>query len=89
MLEEKLAKNLMKFQNCRGVVLAVPRGAVPIAYIVAKELSLPLNLLLTKKIGLDAVDDVIEMVLNKKGNVVFVENGMLKDHQHISLITRY
>lgn len=42
-----------------------------------------------RKITTDAVDDVIEMVLNKKGNVVFVENGMLKDHQHISLITRY
>lgn len=34
-----------------GLVLAVPRGGVPIAYIVAKELNLPLSLVLTKKIG--------------------------------------
>ncbi|SKA33266.1 Predicted phosphoribosyltransferase [Chitinophaga eiseniae] len=34
-----------------GLVLAVPRGGVPIAYVIAKELHLPLSLVLTKKIG--------------------------------------
>ena len=46
-----LAKALQKYKNDPGVVLAVPRGGVPIAYIVASELGLPLDLLLTKKIG--------------------------------------
>lgn len=46
-----LAKALEKYRNTTGVVLAVPRGGVPIAYIVAKELGMPLDLLLTKKIG--------------------------------------
>jgi predicted phosphoribosyltransferase len=32
-------------------VLAVPRGGVPIAYVVAKELGFPLDIVLTKKIG--------------------------------------
>ncbi|UKJ06715.1 phosphoribosyltransferase [Solitalea lacus] len=48
---EKLVKHLRKYQNDPGVVLAVPRGGVPIAYVVAKELGFPLNLLLAKKIG--------------------------------------
>jgi hypothetical protein len=37
----------------------------------------------------DAVDDVIEMVLEKNGQVFFTDNGKLEDYQHIALITRY
>ena len=37
----------------------------------------------------DAVDDIIEEVLRKNGEVVFVENGTLTDHQRIALILRY
>ena len=46
-----LAKALQKYKNDPGVVLAVPRGGVPIAYVVATELGFPLDILLTKKIG--------------------------------------
>src|SRR5579872_910405 len=46
-----LAKKLKKYQGQPGVILAVPRGGVPVAYTVAKELGLPLDLILTKKIG--------------------------------------
>ena len=41
------------------------------------------------KILADAVDDLIEMVLEKNGHVYFVDNGMLKDYQRMVLITRY
>jgi hypothetical protein len=37
----------------------------------------------------DAVDDVIETVLSKQGQVMFVENGQLETHQRIALILRY
>lgn len=46
-----LAAKLKKFQGQPGVILAVPRGGVPVAYAVAKELGLPLDIVLTKKIG--------------------------------------
>lgn len=46
-----LAAKLKKFQNVPGVILAVPRGGVPVAYPVAMELGFPLNVVLTKKIG--------------------------------------
>ncbi|HTI10668.1 MAG TPA: phosphoribosyltransferase family protein [Puia sp.] len=46
-----LAEKLRKYQGQPGVILAVPRGGVPVAYAVAKELGLPLDLILTKKIG--------------------------------------
>lgn len=47
----QLAEKLRKYQRDPGVVLAVPRGGVPVAYAVAKELGFPLEIILTKKIG--------------------------------------
>ena len=46
-----LARELKEYKNVPGVVLAVPRGGIPVGYVVAKELNLPLDLVLTKKIG--------------------------------------
>jgi predicted phosphoribosyltransferase len=46
-----LAEKLRKYRNDKGIVLAVPRGGVPVAYAVARELNLPIELVLTKKIG--------------------------------------
>ena len=37
----------------------------------------------------DAVDDIIEKVLENGGDVEFVEDGMLADHHHICLIQYY
>ncbi len=37
----------------------------------------------------DAVDEIIETVLDKQGQVVFVDNGSLRAHQGIALILRY
>ena len=46
-----LAEKLRKYQNVPGVLLAVPRGGVPVAYEVAKELNMPLEIVLVKKLG--------------------------------------
>ena len=37
----------------------------------------------------DAVDDIIEAVLEKGGDIDFVEKGLLKKYQHIALIKYY
>jgi hypothetical protein len=37
----------------------------------------------------DAVDEIIEEVLNKKGKVVFLQSGQLSEHGRIALILRY
>lgn len=47
----QLAIKLKKYRNEAGIVLAVPRGGVPVAYAVAKELNFPIEIVLTKKIG--------------------------------------
>jgi len=47
-----LATKLTKFRNNKdAVIVAIPRGGLPIGYTVAKNLGLPLEIVLTKKIG--------------------------------------
>lgn len=46
-----LAQELRHYKNADGIVLAVPRGGVPVAFPVAKILHLPLEIILSKKIG--------------------------------------
>lgn len=46
-----LAEKLRKYKNDPVIVLAIPRGGVPVAYAVAKELNFPVEVILTKKIG--------------------------------------
>ena len=45
-----LSNKLMKYQNSNTIVLAVPRGGVPVGYVIAKRLNLPLDIVLSKKI---------------------------------------
>lgn len=47
----RLAKRLLRCKEQRPLVLALPRGGVPVAVEVARELDAPLDLLLVRKIG--------------------------------------
>ncbi|MCB5944732.1 phosphoribosyltransferase [Acidocella sp. KAb 2-4] len=47
----KLAKRLLELQLKQPVVLALPRGGVPVAFEVARALAAPLGLVLVRKIG--------------------------------------
>lgn len=71
---EMLAKKLRHFANKPNtIILALPRGGVPIAYEIAKELTLPLDILIVRKLGFPgnselaigaiAIEDTI--ILNK------------------------
>jgi putative phosphoribosyl transferase len=46
-----LAEQLLRFKDERPVVLALPRGGVPVGFEVARALGAPLDLILVRKIG--------------------------------------
>lgn len=47
----RLADRLVKFKDQRPVVLALPRGGVPVGLEIARALDAPLDLVLVRKIG--------------------------------------
>jgi predicted phosphoribosyltransferase len=47
----KLAAALLRLKDEQPIVLALPRGGVPVAFEVAKALSAPLDIVLVRKIG--------------------------------------
>ncbi len=66
----QLANLLRHYKNRDGVVLAVPRGGVEIGYVVAKELGLPLEIVLSKKIGHPAHPEFAIGAVSLEGRVV-------------------
>ena len=46
-----LAKELEKHSKKDAVVLAIPRGGIPLGFIISRHLKLPLEVVLSKKIG--------------------------------------
>jgi putative phosphoribosyl transferase len=55
----KLAARLMRYANRDDVlVLALPRGGVPVAYEVAKELKAPLDVFLVRKLGVPGHEEL-------------------------------
>jgi putative phosphoribosyl transferase len=46
-----LAMLLLKYKESNAIVMAVPRGGVPVAYEVATRLNLPMDIVFTRKIG--------------------------------------
>jgi len=46
-----LARELKKYLRKNAIILAIPRGGVPVGYTIAHQLSLPLEVVLVKKIG--------------------------------------
>lgn len=48
---QKLAEKLFEYKKNRPLVLALPRGGVPVGYEVAKALGAPLDTIVARKIG--------------------------------------
>lgn len=46
-----LAEKLEEYHQTDAVILAIPRGGVPLGFIVSQKLNLPLEVVLSKKIG--------------------------------------
>jgi len=92
----KLIPFLEKYKNERRVVFAIPRGGVPIGYYIAKHYNLPLELLLTKKIGHPLNQEVAigavsleDYIIDKRQNIpeYYIENEIKRIRE--SLKERY
>ena len=70
----QLAKALARYINQRPVVLALPRGGVPVAAEVATELDAPLDLILVRKIGVPSQPELAMGAVVDGADPVVVRN---------------
>jgi putative phosphoribosyl transferase len=70
----KLAARLVEFKDQRPVVLALPRGGVPVAAEVATALDAPLDLILVRKIGVPFQPELAMGAVADAGKPLIVRN---------------
>ncbi len=77
---QTLAKQLLHYANHpQAIVLGLPRGGVPVAYEVAKNLNLPLDVCLVRKLGLPGNPELAIGAV--------AENSLIPDYDgHITIL---
>ncbi len=71
---QKLAVRLTSYKNQRPVVLALPRGGVPVAAEIAAKLDAPLDLILVRKIGVPFQPELAMGAVVDGGSPIVVRN---------------
>jgi putative phosphoribosyl transferase len=70
----QLAQALLPYREQRPVVLALPRGGIPVAAEVAAALNAPLDLVLVRKIGVPGQSELAMGAVVDGGNPIVVRN---------------
>lgn len=74
-----LSKHLKQYKARKNtIVLAIPRGGVVVASEIAKKLKLPLDIIVTRKIGAPTQPELALGAVDADGNVIWDE-GLLKE----------
>lgn len=69
----KLAIALERFRGTEAIVVALPRGGVPIAFEIANTLQLPLDILLVRKLGVPGQSELAMGAIATGGVIVLNE----------------
>ena len=69
---EKLAEKLIKYKaNKETIILALPRGGVPVAFEVAKKLKIPIDLIIVRKLPIPDNPEAGIGALSETGEIVW------------------
>lgn len=66
----QLAKKLNRYRDTGAVVLALPRGGVIVGYEIARALNLPLDIVVTRKIGHPANPEYAICAVDENGTLI-------------------
>lgn len=77
---KQLIPLLQQHVNNETVVIAIPRGAVPMGYLIAKTLHVPFDILLVKKIGYPGNPELAVGSVSVNGAVIDPEFAVRKEY---------
>ena len=70
---ELLARELAPFRDEHPVVLALPRGGVPVAFGIARALDAPLDVIVVRKLGVPSQPELAMGAVGEDGALVVNE----------------
>jgi len=74
-----LARRLQQYKNLQDVlILGLPRGGVPVAYEVARELNAPLDVFIVRKLGVPGHEE-LAMGAIASGGVRILHEGVIRE----------
>lgn len=74
----RLALKLKQYENSGSVILALPRGGVPVAYEIARALKLPLDIFPSRKVGHPHNPEYAVCAVDAEGNEFCNESEVAK-----------
>lgn len=74
---EELAQMLLSYKDKKPIVLAIPRGGVPVATRVAQVLQCPMDILMVKKIGAPQQPELAVGAITESGDAFF-DDALIK-----------
>jgi putative phosphoribosyl transferase len=80
---ERLAARLQVYRDAQPVVLALPRGGVPVGFEIARALKAPLDLLFVRKIGVPWQPELAAAAVAEVGGSEMVRNEHVIRHAAI------
>ncbi len=76
----QLSDKLLDYKNRKdSIILGIPRGGVETAYYLSQELNLPLDIVVTKKIGFPGHEELAVGAVDADGNIELNE-GLIKSY---------
>ncbi|MBN2306916.1 phosphoribosyltransferase [Candidatus Peregrinibacteria bacterium] len=74
---ELLSKELKAYEGHKeAIILAIPRGALKIGEVLREKLKLPLDIVVTKKIGAPGNEEFAVGVVDPEGNGIYNKNNL-------------
>jgi predicted phosphoribosyltransferase len=71
---KRLASTLSNFSGKKGIVLAIPRGGVPVGFEIAKTLKIPLDVIIPRKIGAPDNSELAIGAVAEDGTAILDDN---------------
>lgn len=79
-----LAQRLAEYKKDKPVVLAIPRGALPVGQVIADVLNGELDVVLVKKIGAPNNPELAIGALSESGDIYFTEMAQGLSHEYLT-----
>ncbi len=79
---ERLSQALASYGGCQaGIVVALPRGGVPVAAAVARNLRLPLDIFIVRKLGFPGQEELAMGAIDSAGGIFLNKeiSGLISD----------